>query len=170
MCHQNKLKRSFLKSSARSISMPGLPMKVGNSADMVWVGSAALLQLLASAAGAGTAAAANPVAAAPVKKLRRLKAARTFASHPATHISSPVLSILALHAILVVQSNIGNRRADAGSNRGIEIGCCRFRHLRVPKSGRPDFGPARLFERAGGTPAVQLCFSNGLRKPPRSGH
>src|SRR5258708_31881352 len=87
MCQQNRLKRSFLKSNSRCISMPGLPMKVGNSADMVWVRSTTLLKLLVSAAGAGAAATANPVAAAPVKKLRRLKAARTFASHPATHIS-----------------------------------------------------------------------------------
>src|SRR5260370_28874299 len=94
--------------------MRGLPRKVGKSAVMVWVRSTTWLKLRFSAAGAGTAAAANPVAAAPVKKLRRLKAARTFASHPATHISSPVLLILSLHAILVVQSNITNRRADAG--------------------------------------------------------
>src|SRR5260370_35108949 len=124
-------------------------MKGGTSGDMVWVRSTTLLKLLASAAGAGTPAPANPVAAAPVKKLRRLKAARTFASHPATHISSPVLLNLSLHAILVVQSNIGNSRADAGAYRGAE---------------------ARLFERAGGPPAVQLCSSNGLRRPPRSGH
>src|SRR5260370_18129165 len=112
MCHQNRLNRSFLKSNSRCISMPGLPMKVGNSADIVWVRSTTLLKLLVSAAGAGTAAAANPVAAAPVKKLRRLKAARTFASHPATHIFSPVPSILALHSILVVQSDIVNTPAD----------------------------------------------------------
>src|SRR5258707_948808 len=118
MCHQNRLNRSFLKSNSRCISMPGLPRKVGKSADMVWVRSTTLLKLLVSAAGAGTAAAANPVAAAPVKKLRRLKAARTFASHPATHIFSPVQSILALHAILVVQSDIGNSRADAGQPCG----------------------------------------------------
>src|SRR5260370_1871281 len=123
-------------------------MKGGTSGDMVWVRSTTLVKLLASAAGAGTEGAANPVAAAPVKKLRRLKAARTFASHPATHISSPVLLNLSLHAILVVQSNIGNRRADAGSDRGRD---------------------ARLFEREGGTPAVQLCSSNGFRNPPRSG-
>src|SRR5258706_11672825 len=104
----------IIKADTRCDARPGLPMMVENSADMVWVRSPTLLKLRVSAGGAGTAAAANPVAAAPVKKLRRLKAARTFASHPATHISSPVLLILSLHAILVVQSNIGNRRADAG--------------------------------------------------------
>src|SRR5215471_18946464 len=88
-CHQNKLNRSFLKSNSRCSSIPGLPMKVGNSADMVWVRSTTLLKLLASDAFAGGAGATNPAAAAPLKKPRRLKAARTFASHPATHMFSP---------------------------------------------------------------------------------
>jgi hypothetical protein len=61
-------------------------MKVGKSGDMVWVKSTTLLKLLLSAARAGTAVAANPVAAAALKKLRLLKASRTLASHPATHI------------------------------------------------------------------------------------
>jgi hypothetical protein len=61
-------------------------MKVGKSGDIVWVRSTTLLKLRVSAARAGAAVAANPVAAAPLKKLRLLKAARTLASQPATHI------------------------------------------------------------------------------------
>jgi hypothetical protein len=33
-----------------------------------------------------------------------------------------------------------------GWERGIEIGCCRFRHLELPKSGRPEFAPPGLRE------------------------
>jgi hypothetical protein len=62
-------------------------MKVGKSGDIVCVRSTTLLKLLDSAAGAGTAVAANPAAAAaPLKNPRLLKATRTMASHPATHI------------------------------------------------------------------------------------
>src|SRR5215468_11196679 len=120
MCHQNRLKRSFLNSNSRSISMPGLPRKVGKSGDMVWVRSTTLLKLLVSAAGAGTAVAANPAAAAPVKKPRLLKAARTFASQPATHIFSPFhrilicarlsLSNVALATGALTQAMVGARR------------------------------------------------------------
>src|SRR5579859_4281887 len=68
--------------------MPGLPMKVGKSGDMVWVRSITLVKLRGvSAATAGAPLAAKPAAAAPVKKPRRLKAARTACSHPATHIA-----------------------------------------------------------------------------------
>ena len=52
-----------------------------------------MVKLRVCAAHAGTATAATPVAAAPVKKLRLLKAARTLSSHPATHIFSPDSSI-----------------------------------------------------------------------------
>src|SRR5262249_2919632 len=71
------------------ISMPGLPMKVGKSADMVWVRSTTLVKLLACVGLAVAAVAANPAAATPLKKRRRLKAARTVISHPATHMVSP---------------------------------------------------------------------------------
>jgi hypothetical protein len=71
-------------------------MKVGKSGDIVCVRSTTLLKLLDSAARAGTAAAANPAATAPPKNPRLLKAARTLASHPATHIfvcSAAILEI-----------------------------------------------------------------------------
>jgi hypothetical protein len=28
----------------------------------------------------------------------------------------------------------------------IEVGCCRFRHFLMPKSGKPDFGAGSLYE------------------------
>jgi hypothetical protein len=36
----------------------------------------------------------------------------------------------------------GLELAPSGLAAPIEIGCCRFRHLIVPKSGKPDFGGA----------------------------
>src|ERR1700680_4644748 len=41
-----------------------------------------------------------------------------------------------------------------GPERGIEIGCCRFRHLKVPKSGKPDFGLAHAEIRARRSPSA----------------
>src|SRR5580704_68101 len=73
--------------------MPGLPLKVGNSGDMVWVRSTTVVKVLGAAtAGPATAVAANPVAAAPLKKPRRVNASRTARSHPATHISIPFVA------------------------------------------------------------------------------
>src|SRR3984893_1289548 len=99
--------------------MPGLPKKVGKSADMVWVRSIALVKLRRGASAARQGAAANPAAAAPLKTPRRVSASRTACSHPVTHIVSPSADRGESRSPTVAQlscrrTDDGNRRADAG--------------------------------------------------------
>src|SRR5712691_4160136 len=77
--------------NSRCISMPGLPLKVGNSGDMVWVRSTTVAKLLGAAIAALliTPVAAKPAAAVALTKPRRVTASRTARSHPAKHMSSP---------------------------------------------------------------------------------
>src|SRR5580704_8129835 len=72
--------------------MPGLPLKVGNSGDMVWVRSTTFVKLRGAAMATlpDTAVATNPAALARAKNPRRVIASRTARSHPATHIASPL--------------------------------------------------------------------------------
>src|SRR4029079_13300292 len=89
MRHQYRLKPSFLSENWRCISMPGVPKKVGNAGDMVWVRSTARVNVRAAAGSGVTAVAAKAaaVAPAPLKNPRRDSAARTTCSHPGTHIA-----------------------------------------------------------------------------------
>src|SRR4029077_3123373 len=76
--------------------MPGLPLKVGNAGDMVWVRSTTVVKLFGAAiAGLATPAANPAVAAGALKKTRRVSAARTARSHPAKHIDHPLFSAAA---------------------------------------------------------------------------
>jgi hypothetical protein len=69
-----------LRSNFFSISIPGTPKKVGNSADMVCVRSTVEVKLRAGAAAAicgAAAVAATDAASAPLKKRRRETASHT---------------------------------------------------------------------------------------------
>src|SRR3954452_7518644 len=83
--------------NSRCISMPGLPLKVGNSGDMVWVRSTTVVKLFGAAVAVppATPVAANPAAAADLMKPRRVTASLTARSHPAKHISFPLVSATA---------------------------------------------------------------------------